>query len=213
MSERSALILAGGRSTRFGATDKAVAELAGTPMIRHIADRIEPVVDALVVNCRDEQVASIRKALVGYDIGVRFVRDEIPDQGPMAGIAAGLRAVEHEYAFVAACDIPLIEPTVVAYLFERATGEESTDSRAHDAVVPQIDDGWLQTTHAVYRVAAMADACEAALSRDERRVSVTLSALDCVVVDEEAICEHGSLDTFVNVNTRAEFAAVEKRFR
>ena len=36
-------IVAGGRSTRFGDRDKAVAELAGVPMIRRVADRLPRV--------------------------------------------------------------------------------------------------------------------------------------------------------------------------
>ena len=49
---RSGVVVAGGRSTRFGAPDKAVADLGGTPMIRRVADRIAPAVEELVVNCR-----------------------------------------------------------------------------------------------------------------------------------------------------------------
>lgn len=203
----SGLIVAGGRATRFGDTDvdKAVADVAGVPMIRRVADRLAPCIDALVVNCRDEQVTSIRDALSGYGSRVRFARDETPDLGPVAGIATGLRSVEHEYAFVAACDMPLIDSGFVSYLFERAAG--------YDGAVPQLDDQWFQTMHAVYRARTMAEACETALARGERRTVAPLSDLEYVVVDESEVREHGSLDTFENINTREDLATAVERLR
>jgi molybdopterin-guanine dinucleotide biosynthesis protein A len=193
-------IVAGGESTRFGDADKAVADLAGTPMIRRVADRVAPVVDALVVNCRADQRDAIEDAMTGYRLPVSFAIDPEPDQGPMAGIRTAMRGVERDtdavYGFVAACDMPFVDPGVVELLFERAQG--------HDAAVPRPDE-WYETTHAVYRASAMADACDAALARGERKVIAPLDDLDWVVVEAAALQEHGSLDTFRNVNTREEF--------
>lgn len=197
------VVIAGGRSTRFGDEDKAVADLAGTPMIRRVADRIAPVVDALVVNCRGEQVPPITEALDGYEHDVTFAVDDQPDRGPMAGIMTGLREVPTEYAFVVACDMPYVDPKLVSHLFDRAAGR--------DAVVPRLDDRWFQTTHAVYRADAMADACEAALARGERKIIEPLFELDYVVVGEDDVVEYGGVEAFENVNTRADLEAAAER--
>ena len=202
MSQRTAVVLAGGRSTRFGDEDKAVADLAGTPMIRRVVDRVAPAVDAVVINCRPAQVPAIREALDGAAVPVSFAEDDYPDEGPMAGMATGLRAVETAYAFVVACDMPFVEAGFVEYLFERAAG--------HDAAVPRPDQ-WFETTHAVYRAAAMADACEAALEAGEERIVAPLFDLDFVVVDAEAVREHGHPRTFENCNTREDFVDAERR--
>ena len=69
---RYAAVVAGGRSTRFGDRDKAVADLAGTPMIRRVADRLADVTDRLVVNCRADQRAAIEDAIAGYPNPVRY---------------------------------------------------------------------------------------------------------------------------------------------
>ncbi len=198
------VIVAGGHSTRFGERDKAVADLAGTPMIRRVADRLSGVVDALVVNCRAEQVDVIREALAGYGREVRYAEDPEPGQGPMAGIRTGLRAVESRYAFVAACDMPFVEPTLVKHLLERAAG--------HDAALPRLDDGWFEPTHAVYRAEPMVRACERALERGERRIVAPLDDLDHVVIEEAELRQYADLQTFDNVNTRAEFEAASERF-
>lgn len=155
------LIVAGGRSTRFADRDKAVVELAGTPMIRRVADRVESPIDELVVNCRRAQRDDIEGALVGYDRPVRIAVDEDPDRGPMAGIRTGLDAVNETYAFVVAYDMPFVRPDLVDHLFDRARGR--------DAAVPKLGE-WFQTTHAVYRAEQMAAACDAALERGDHRI-------------------------------------------
>lgn len=199
-----AVVLAGGRSTRFGHGDKATADLAGTPMIRRVGDRLADVTDRLVVNCRADQVVAIEEALASHPNPVAIAEDLDPDQGPMAGIRTGLSEVEGEYAFVAACDMPFIEPALVTHLFERATG--------YDAAVPRVGDGWFQTTHAVYRAESMAGACQRALEAGERKVIAPLEYLDYTVIDENEVLEHASLSTFENLNTREEFERAAERF-
>lgn len=200
-----AVILAGGRSTRFGDTDKAVAELAGRAMIRRVADRLVSTTDRVVVNCRADQAEAIDEAFVGYPRPVVVAEDPDPDEGPMAGIRTGLRAAESEYAFVIACDMPFVDPALVAHLFERAQGA--------DAAIPKTGDGWFQPTHAVYRTEAMIDACERALAEGERRVIAPLEHLALVVIDETEVERVASLESFENLNTREEFERAASRFR
>ena len=205
---KSAVIVAGGRSTRFGSQDKAVAELAGTPMIRRVADRITDVVEAVVVNCRTEQVPAIREVMAGYPRRVTFAVDPEPDRGPMAGIMTGLRGIESiaggdAPAFVVACDMPFVDRDFVEYLFDRVDG--------YDAAVPRLDDRWFQTTHAVYRAAPMAEACQAALDRGDRKIIEPLFDLNYVVVEEEHALEYTTRAAFENLNTREEFRRAEER--
>lgn len=190
------VVIAGGYSTRFGDADKAVAPLAGVPMVRRVADAIEGVIDELVVNCRDAQRSAIADALSDYPLPLRFAIDTVPDAGPVAGIRTGLAACDHEYAAVVACDMPFVDPELVSYLLNRARG--------HDAAVPRFE-GWLQTTHAVYRTDPMVRACDDALDRGERRTVEPLSQLKSVVIEEDDFRDHGSLTSFENLNTREEF--------
>lgn len=218
----SGVILAGGRSTRFGDADKAVADLAGTPMIRRVADRLTDSVDELVVNCRPDQQAAIESAMVGYPLPVCYAFDENLDRGPMAGIRDGLREASGEYAFVVACDMPFVDPAVVEYLFDRASGaieppagNDDVGSPPYGAAVPRLGDGWYQTTQAVFAPGPMADACDAALDRGERKILAPLDHLSYAVVSETELAGVVDFDdewgTFDNVNTRDEFEAAERR--
>ena len=202
---RSAVILAGGRSTRFGDRDKAVADLAGRPMIRRVAARVGTVADDLVVNCRPDQVDAITAAFEGFDRAVTVAEDPEPDRGPMAGIHTGLLAADGEYGAVVACDMPFVAPALLEHLFAVAAGT--------DAALPRLDDQWFQTTQAVYHADRMAAACERALDRGDRKVLAPLRDLDYVVVDEPAVRDVASLETFENVNTAAELADAEARLR
>lgn len=199
----SGVILAGGRSTRFGTDDKAVAALGGTPMIRRVADRVASVVDELVLNCRPDQTDAIRDAMDGYPLPVAYAEDEVPDRGPVAGIRNGLAAADGRYAFVVACDMPFVDPDLATYLFDRAT--------SHDGAVPRRESGWYEPTQAVYHVDAMLAACESALEAGDPRILDPLEELDYVVVEESEFSAITSTETFENLNTRAEFEAARDR--
>jgi len=208
---RAGAIIAGGRSTRFGDRDKAVAELAGTPMVRRVADSLATATERLVVNCRPDQREAIERALDGYGNPVRFAEDPEPDRGPMAGIGIACRAAADagaNYAFVAACDMPFLDPALVDLCFDRATGD---DGEPHDAAVPRPDE-WYATTHAAYRASAMADACDRALARGDRKILAPLEELDWVVVQREELAAAGSFDSFESIDTREAFDAAAARF-
>lgn len=193
MSETSGVIVAGGRSTRMGEVDKAVVEIAGTPLVRHVAERLLTATDRLIVNCRSDQRGAIETALSGFE--PRFAIDPEPDRGPVAGIKTGLEAVETEYAAVVAVDMPLLDPALLSYLIEQASG--------HDAAVPRPSE-WFEPLHAVYRAAPMVESCERALETPHPRILDPLSSLDWVVVARDELRAHGSLDSFEGVDTPAD---------
>ncbi|WP_331232827.1 molybdenum cofactor guanylyltransferase [Natronorarus salvus] len=200
---REGVIIAGGRSTRFGERDKAIAPLAGVPMIRRVADRVSRATDRLVVNCREDQRGAIDEAMAGYENPIAFAIDRETDAGPMAGIRTGLAAVEAEYAAVVACDMPFVDPAFLDYLFDRAAG--------HDAAVPRREDGWYQTTQAVFRARSMVEACDRALAAGERKIVAPLFDLEYVVVSEDEIATHAAEWTFENVNTERELRRAIER--
>lgn len=198
---RAGLIVAGGRSTRFGEADKAIAPLAGVPMIRRVADRLAAVVDAIVVNCRPDQRTAIADALEGLDPPPAFRLDENPDRGPLAGIATGLRDVPATYSAVVACDMPFLDPDLLRHLFDRAADR--------DAAVPRVD-GWDEPLHGVYRTAAMREACLAALDRGDDRIVRALEPLSVVRIDATEMDAVGSRRSFENINTPDAFAAANE---
>ena len=191
-SSLEGVVLAGGYSTRFGDTEKAVADLAGVPMIRRVVDHLATLTDAVVVNCRDEQLEAIQTALSDHDVEIRYATDPVPDRGPLAGIQVGLEAVEREYGAVVACDMPFVEPALFEQLYAHARG--------HDGAVVRLEDGWYQPTQAVYRAESMARACKETLGSDDTRILAAFETLDVITVEEAAL-EGVSATTFESIDT------------
>jgi molybdopterin-guanine dinucleotide biosynthesis protein A len=69
----------------------------------------------------------------------RVVQDEYP--GSLGGIYSSLRAATTPVAFVAACDMPFINPALVSYM--------ATFAHKHDVVIPRTRAG-LEPLHAFY---------------------------------------------------------------
>jgi molybdopterin-guanine dinucleotide biosynthesis protein A len=196
---RGGVVLAGGRSTRFGSQDKAVVTLAGTPLIKRVVDRIAGVVDEVVINCRQSQRDSITAALAESDTELQFAIDQTPDRGPMAGLARGLEITDATYTIAVGCDMPFIDPDFVEYLFDRITEGYA------DAVVPRVDE-WYQPTHAVYTTTPMYAACRRALNDDARQLIAPFEYLDIRTISEATINAHTTQQTFRNVNTPKELS-------
>ena len=191
---RSGLILAGGRSTRFGGGEKSLKLVGGKRMVCRVIDALCCTVDELVVSVRDERQKGL---LVPFIPGRDFVYDEVPGIGPLSGICSGLRRVKGDYVVIVACDMPLISPAAIDLLFDRAAG--------HDAAVPRHADGFIEPLHAVYRREPMLAAVKASIAAGESKASAPLKRLkDVVYVSDDDIRKvDPELDTFLNVN-RAE---------
>ena len=79
--------------------------------------------------------------------GIRCITDIRGGIGPIGGLHAGSLAAQGEFIFVSACDMPCINPAVIAHLFD------SIDN--YDAVIPQWNPDMLEPLHAVYRRTAL----------------------------------------------------------
>lgn len=173
----SGLILAGGRSTRFDAGDKAVATLAGRPLIAHVADALAPRCAELLVSCRRPQTERIRAALSRHDCDPTIVVDD-DAVGPLGGIRDGLAAAASRWTVVVGCDFPLVDDRVF---------ETLSATRAGDAVVFEGADGRRQPLCGQYRTAPTAATARALLAADCRRMTALLSSLRTVVVPAAAV--------------------------
>ncbi len=104
------VVLAGGRATRMGGTDKGLLEVANTAMVDHVLQRLRPQTAALVINAnRNHADYATRGCPVVADAFGEFA-------GPLAGMAAGLGAAATEWCVTVPCDSPLVPPDLVARL-------------------------------------------------------------------------------------------------
>ncbi len=104
------LILAGGRSTRFGGRDKAFIPLGGKPLLAHVIARLAPQVDRLVINSNAPPERF-------HEFGLPVIPDRLSGYlGPLAGIHAGLVAWPEDRLLAVAVDLPFLPGNLVEKL-------------------------------------------------------------------------------------------------
>lgn len=113
MTERiGAIVLAGGRSSRFG-RDKLAESIDGRPLLDH-------AIAAVRVVATDIVVVAAPAANLHVPVGVAIAHDPVAFEGPLAGLAAGLDALDPavDRVLVVAGDMPSLVPAVLRRLLD-----------------------------------------------------------------------------------------------
>ena len=107
------IVLAGGRSTRFGA-DKLRADVRGRPLLEHpilaLAEACGEVLVALAPDASEPTLPGVA------GVPIRVVRDAVAGAGPLAGLVAGLEAAGEGIALVVGGDQPDLRPELLRLL-------------------------------------------------------------------------------------------------
>jgi len=116
MTRPSGILLAGGASRRFG-RPKVVEPVEGAPLfhrpLRALLDSCDDVVIVLAPDARD-------LPLPDGATRVRFARDEIAFEGPLAGTRVGLEQVRGDRAVLVGADMPGVTGALLTLMAERA---------------------------------------------------------------------------------------------
>ena len=113
---RSGIILAGGQSQRMG-SDKANLKFRDKSLLAHVAttlSNIEQLNEICIVKADGQRLPDD----LDVEISTVIVEDEISGEGPLVGIAAGLKAAEGSICFIVAVDMPWIQQSLLLYLAE-----------------------------------------------------------------------------------------------
>lgn len=156
----SAVILAGGKSSRMG-RDKAFLETDGQTLL---ARQVEIVQDAgaaeIFISGRSDTDYSL--------FNCRVLLDEFSNVGPLAGIHAALAAVKHAQLLVLAVDLPNMTPRLLRQIIDSTNG--------FCGVIPRVN-GNVEPLAAIYPKSALS-LCLQLLG--ERRNAVNIFAGQCV---------------------------------
>ena len=118
------IVLAGGRSTRFG-RDKLLEPIEGEPLLWRPMRALAAVSTELIV-----ATAAGRSYPVPADVEVAttFVADDRPDAGPVEGLRAALERASAPLALVAAGDMPSLASADLQRLVEAVASRERAAS-------------------------------------------------------------------------------------
>ncbi len=186
----NAIVLAGGRSSRFG-TDKAFVKVGDSTIIESLLFLLCPIFDNLIIVTNHPAKHQAFPAKV--------VEDKIKGLGPLGGIYSGLLASDSEQNFVVACDMPLLNPRLIHYIMSQARAE---------VVVPRIKDK-LEPLHAVYSKSCI-PAIEKQIASGDYKIQNFFAQIDVQYVEEPEIRQFDpNLTSFLNINLQKDLKKIE----
>jgi len=190
--DKSAIILAGGSSTRFN-TDKGVLELDGKPLLSYVIDAVEGLVEEIIVVTNTQARADTYAKLVSEE--VRFAVDIRESKGPLVGALTGFEEANGEYSVLLPFDSPFVSKEVLSLLFDCCIGKA--------AAVPRWTNQDIEPLHAVYNTKQALIATEEALAENELNVQAMVERLRGVRYISTMVIEQLDPDfkTFFNINT------------
>ncbi len=168
------IVLAGGRSTRFGA-DKLRADVRGRPLLEHPILALAEVCGEVLVALAPDAPEPTLPSVAG--VPIRVVRDAVAGAGPLAGLVAGLEAAGEGVALVVGGDQPDLRPELLRLLV--------SSLGIGDAAVLADGDAPRSLPLVVRRDPALA-AARRVLGSERRSLLGVIFGLGAVVVPESA---------------------------
>jgi len=192
------VVLAGGRASRMGGTDKSRIRVGGRTILERVLDRLRP-------QCSRVVLSAGANAARFADTGDVLVPDSVPDYaGPLAGILAGLDwAAGHTRDIEWAVSVPSDCPFLPRDLVARLHGARS------EAGKPLACAGSGRRRHpaiALWPVAMREDLRSALLSEGLRTVDEWVTRFGAGVAEWPS----DPVDPFFNVNTPDDAAEAER---
>lgn len=170
---------------------KALAELQGEPLIRHVVERLQPQVSSLIVSV--DEVNPVFEAM-----GLIQAVDPRPgQQGPLAGLLAALDMVceNHEWLLLVPCDAPFLPMDLGRRLHQRAAA-----SRLPGCMVRY--EGELQPTFSLWHRRLLPELRHAVSDEGLGGFKQFLGRVCLSILDWEVL----SVSPFFNVNTPQDLA-------
>jgi len=178
----TAVILAGGQGRRMGGQDKGLIVVDGQVLVAILIDKLKPQTSNILINANRNQE---RYQAFGYPV----ISDQLDGyQGPLAGFACAMNAIDTDFILTLPCDGPLLAADYVArFIVSQAeTG----------APICVADDGErLQPVHALIKVDLLSS-LNSFLDSGDRKIDRWYALHDFARTDF-ADCA----DMFRNINT------------
>jgi len=202
--DKSAIILAGGFSHRFG-QDKGLLQLANKPLIEYVLDAISTLVDEKMVVASSKVQAENYANVLGSDVNVLIDVDDA--QSPLVGALTGFKEAHGEYALLLPCDTPLVSRDVISLLFELCINR--------NAVIPRWPNGYIEPLQAVYCTKPAYEAAKNALSEGKLNLQSMVDRLHGVRYVSTLVLEQLDLElrTFFNINTPLDLRNAENMLK
>jgi molybdopterin-guanine dinucleotide biosynthesis protein A len=153
--DRSAIILTDESSAKFS-SEKGLLDLHGKPLIKHVIDAINGLVDEIIVVTSSQARADLLAEVLSEDTKIVICQES---KGFLAQATKGLEIADGEYSVLLPFDSPFASSEVMSLLFDCAPGKA--------AVIPRSTDMVCEPLHAVYHTKEALKAAKDALGDGE----------------------------------------------
>lgn len=193
----SAIVLAGGGSTRMG-KNKALLQLGKKTMIERIVDTLRPLFSEIILVTNHPEEYHFLKDII-------YIKDEkiLEERNSLIGIYSGLLAANNPYAFVVPCDMPLLNQGLIKYMIDKL-GDE-------DVFIPLIE-GHYQPLHAIYSKGCI-EPIRKLLDQQKYKIINFFHEVSIRTIDEDTVKRFSKEFTcFLNVNTYQAYLDIQKHW-
>ncbi len=202
--QKTAIILAGGFSSRFG-LDKGLLKIENKPLILHVVDTVYPIVEEiLIITNSEKRIEKYSKEVLNSK--VKFALDLHDNIGPLAGALTGFNYAKGKYSLLIPFDTPLISQKIIILLFKLCTNKS--------AVIPKWPNNHIEPLHAVYNTKEAYIAANNAIAQHETKVRAIIQRLNNIqYISTDFIKKYDSdLQTFLNINTPSDLIKAKNFF-
>ena len=187
--KKTAVILAGGKSSRMNYINKAFLKLNGETFIEKIIKELSSYEEIIIVSNNIEEYKHL---------GYKVVKDIIPGCGPLSGIHSGLHFANNENVLFVACDMPFINSGFVEYM--------GNIKERHEALIPVVK-GKIQPLCGIYNK-NIVTLIEKELHNNNFKLIKFLDKIDTKFITVDEVIDGN--DCFLNINTKEEFIKINK---
>lgn len=182
----TAIILAGGKSTRMG-FNKELIQINEQKMISIQIEKLSKKFDEIIVVTNNKDIYKNMNCVATSDI--------IKDKGPIGGLHAGLLKSSSIYAYVIACDMPVINMGYINYLMKKLYYEEKY------ACITKFGN-WIEPFNAFYSKNII-EYLESYIDKGGNSINGLLKELEIKYIEENIARKYSSnWDMFINFNTK-----------
>lgn len=196
--EATAIILAGGRSSRLG-FDKQLLMNKDCYVIDQLIHTLRHLFQEVIVVSNRPELYAHRN--------IRVVTDRYVDVGPLAGFHSGLSSATFTICYVTACDMPFICEPYIHYLMKKFTKMLQKD------IIVTRRGTMLEPLGGLYRK-RLATEIDQLIQGGERRIQSLFSKTDVEYVPERIALNYSpDWNMFDNINTQKDLEIYRQQIK
>lgn len=182
----TAVILAGGKSTRMG-FDKQFLLVNEMRLIDKLITELEGEFKEIIIVSNTPKYYSSK--------GIKVVSDRIVGMGPLSGVHVGLTESTNDYVYFLACDMPNVCTDYIRYM------KSEIQNSQIDACVTRIKE-WIEPFNAFYSK-SIVNEIESNLRNEKGSIFYLLKKLNCLYIEEKEARKYSpDWSMFINLNTK-----------